>query len=73
MLVETEEEKRLFALGEKNSKAKKALAQTALRKQTPNDEESDLIHAMWLRQLEYHGQSFLTVTHPHSYFAKNPI
>ena len=58
MLVETDEEKRLFALGEKNSNAKKALAKTALRKQTPNDEESDLIHAMWLRQLEYHGRSF---------------
>ena len=57
MLVETDEEKRLFALGEKNSNAKKALAKTALRKQTPNDEESDLIHALWLRQLEYHGKS----------------
>ena len=61
MLVETEEERRLFALGEKNSNAKKTLAKTALRKQTPNDEESDLIHAMWLRQLEYHGMT-LTVS-----------
>ena len=55
LLPETEEEKRLFALGEKNSEEKRALAKTALRKQTPNDEESDLIHAMWLKQLEYHG------------------
>lgn len=55
LLPETQEEKRLFALGEKNSNEKKALAKTALRKQTPNDEESDLIHAMWLKQLEYHG------------------
>lgn len=54
---ETAEEKRLFALGEHNSKEKKAMAKTALRKQTPNDEESDLIHAMWLKQLEYHGMS----------------
>lgn len=53
--LETAEEKRLFALGEKNSKEKKALAQKSLRKQTPNDEESDLIHAMWLMQIEYHG------------------
>ncbi|KAI4180243.1 MAG: hypothetical protein L6R41_007361 [Letrouitia leprolyta] len=52
--VETEEEKRLFALGEKNYNAKKARAKIGLRKQTPNDEESDLIHGMWLRQLEYH-------------------
>ena len=55
LIPETAEEKRLFALGEKNSTEKKALAKTALRKQTPNDEESDLIHAMWLKQLEYHG------------------
>lgn len=56
VLVETSEEKRLFTLGEKNYNAKKALAETTLRKQTPNDQESDLIHAMWLRQLDYHGQ-----------------
>ncbi|KAI9753184.1 MAG: hypothetical protein M1835_001020 [Candelina submexicana] len=52
--VDTAEERRLFDLGEKNSKEKKRLARTALLKQTPNDEESDLIHALWLRQLEYH-------------------
>ena len=53
--LETAEEKQLFALGEKNSSDKKALAKKALRKQAPNDEESDLIHAMWLKQLDYHG------------------
>ncbi len=53
--LETAEEKRLFALGEKNSNEKKALAKKGLHKQTPNDEESDLIHAMWLKQIEYHG------------------
>lgn len=53
--LETAEEKRLFALGEKYSKQKKALAKKGLRKQTPNDEESDLIHAMCLKQIEYHG------------------
>ncbi|KAL6714884.1 hypothetical protein ACLMJK_007144 [Lecanora helva] len=52
--LETEEDKRLFALGEKNSNEKKALAKKALRKQPPNNEESDLIHAMWLKQLAYH-------------------
>lgn len=55
--VETTEEKQLFALGEKNYNAKKALARINLRKQTPNDLESDLIHDMWLKQLEYHGES----------------
>lgn len=53
---ETAEEKRLFALGEKTMNEKKAMSKKTLRKQTPNDEESDLIHAMWLQQLEYHGQ-----------------
>lgn len=59
--IETEEEKRLFELGEKNYNTKKARAKTGLRKQTPNDEESDLIHAMWLRQLDYHG---ISPSHP---------
>jgi len=53
--LDTPEEKRLFALGQQHSNEKKALAKKGLRKQTPNDEESDLIHAMWLKQLEYHG------------------
>ena len=53
--VETSEEKRLFALGEKNYNAKKEFSKIALRKQTPNDEESDIIHAMWLKHLEYQG------------------
>ncbi len=53
--IDTTEERRLFDLGEKNSREKKRLAKTALLKQTPNDEESDLIHALWLRQIEYHG------------------
>ena len=54
--IDTPEEQRLFDLGERNYKAKKALAKTTLRKQTPNDQESDLIHAMWLKQLEYDGE-----------------
>ena len=56
--LETEEEKRLFALGQKNSTEKKALAKKNLRKAAPNDEESKLIHAMWLKQLEYHGKFY---------------
>ncbi|KAH8811885.1 acyl-coenzyme A thioesterase 9 [Xylogone sp. PMI_703] len=52
--AETEEEKRLFNQGQENYNMKKNLAKTALLKQTPNDEESDLIHALWLRQLDYH-------------------
>jgi len=54
--IDTEEDRRLFSMGENNYNAKKELAKTALRKQTPNDEESDLIHAMWLKQLDFHGK-----------------
>ncbi|KKZ60261.1 hypothetical protein EMCG_05018 [[Emmonsia] crescens] len=53
LLVETEEERRLFNLGEKNYKAKKQLRTRSLLQQTPNDEESDLIHAMWTKEMAY--------------------
>lgn len=52
--TDTEEEKRIFARGEKNSKIRKERSQRSLLKTAPNDEESDLIHAMWQRQLRYH-------------------
>jgi acyl-coenzyme A thioesterase 9 len=46
--AETAEEKRLFAQGQANYNLKKATQAAALRKQTPNDEESDLIHVSGL-------------------------
>jgi acyl-coenzyme A thioesterase 9 len=52
--TDTPEEKRLYTEGEKNSKHRKELTGRSLLKQTPDDEESDLIHAMWQRQLKYH-------------------
>jgi acyl-coenzyme A thioesterase 9 len=52
--TETDEEKQLFQQGEKNSKHRKELAQRSLLKQTPDDEESDVIHDIWRRQLQYH-------------------
>ena len=54
LTIETEEEQRLFDLGAKSSKIRKQRNQTALIKHTPNDLESDLIHAFWQRQLTYH-------------------
>jgi acyl-coenzyme A thioesterase 9 len=57
LTTNTPEEKRLFKQGEQNYTLKKAASKMALRKQTPNDEESDLIHALWLQQLDYHGTS----------------
>lgn len=44
----------MFEQGEKNSAHRKELKKRSLLKETPNDEESDLIHAMWQRQLKYH-------------------
>jgi acyl-coenzyme A thioesterase 9 len=58
--AENPEERRLFERGQANYNVKKALAKTGLRKQTPNDEESDLIHALWLQQLDYHGKPPVT-------------
>ena len=52
--TDTEEEKRMFEQGEKNSRHRKELSQRSLLKQTPDDEESDLIHSIWQRQLKYH-------------------
>ena len=53
---DTDEERRRYALGEKNSNDKKALAKKTLGKQTPNNRESELIHRMWLKRLEYHSE-----------------
>jgi len=61
LTIETAEEKRLFQEGEANYNLKKAESKIHLRKQTPNDEESDLIHALWLEQLDYHGVYHYTV------------
>ncbi|KAH8730218.1 HotDog domain-containing protein [Phaeosphaeriaceae sp. PMI808] len=54
LIVETPDEKRLYALGERNSKIRKERRDTSLLKHTPNDLESDLIHAFWQKQLQYH-------------------
>ncbi|OAK95868.1 Thioesterase/thiol ester dehydrase-isomerase [Phaeosphaeriaceae sp. SRC1lsM3a] len=54
LIVETNEEKRLYALGERNSKIRKERRDTSLLKHTPNDLESDLIHAFWQKQIQYH-------------------
>ncbi|KAF1928784.1 acyl-coenzyme A thioesterase 9 [Didymella exigua CBS 183.55] len=54
LIVENEEEQRLYALGERNSQIRKERRNTSLIKHTPNDAESDLIHAFWQKQLQYH-------------------
>ena len=56
VIVETPEERRLFRLGEQNSKHRKELRRNSLIKHAPNNEESDLIHALWQKQLQWHGR-----------------
>ncbi|KAL1849058.1 hypothetical protein Plec18167_006836 [Paecilomyces lecythidis] len=51
--IETEEEQRLFKKGEANYKAKKSLRQRSLLEQAPNDEESNLIHSMWMKEASW--------------------
>ncbi|KAJ5238519.1 hypothetical protein N7468_003138 [Penicillium chermesinum] len=53
LILETEEEKRLFKKGEENSQAKKALRTRSLLEQAPNAEESNLIHSMWTKEMSY--------------------
>lgn len=53
LVLETEEERALFQKGENNYKAKKELRKESLLERTPNDEESDLIHAMWTSEMSY--------------------
>ncbi|KAF2266580.1 Thioesterase/thiol ester dehydrase-isomerase [Lojkania enalia] len=54
LIVATPEEKRLYHLGEHNSRIRKQRNANALIKHTPNDLESDLIHAFWQKQLQFH-------------------
>jgi acyl-coenzyme A thioesterase 9 len=55
--LDTEEEKQLFEAGKENYNKKKALAKTTLRKTTPNQEEAQQIHQMWIKDLDYNGKS----------------
>lgn len=56
LLVETEEERRLFKKGEENYLAKKALRKRDLLEQAPDIEESNLIHSMWMKQMSYKSE-----------------
>ena len=53
LIVETEEEKALFKKGEENYMAKKALRKRSLLEKAPDDEESNLIHSMWTKEMSY--------------------
>ncbi|OJJ44730.1 hypothetical protein ASPZODRAFT_71372 [Penicilliopsis zonata CBS 506.65] len=53
LLIETEEERRLFKKGEENYNAKKALRKKSLLEKEPDEEESNLIHSMWTKEMAY--------------------
>ncbi|KAG9235458.1 mitochondrial putative acyl-coenzyme A thioesterase 9 [Amylocarpus encephaloides] len=53
------EEKRIFNQGQIAYNQKKAASKLALRKQTPNDEESDLIHALWQQSVARNRHNFM--------------
>lgn len=53
LLVETDEEKRIFKKGEENYLAKKALRKKSLLEKAPDNEESNIIHSMWTKELSY--------------------
>ncbi|KAL1302748.1 hypothetical protein AAFC00_003099 [Neodothiora populina] len=54
IVPQNDEEARIFQQGKINSAHRKELKARSLLKETPNDAESDLIHALWQRQLRYH-------------------
>ncbi|KAF1814424.1 Thioesterase/thiol ester dehydrase-isomerase [Eremomyces bilateralis CBS 781.70] len=53
LTIETPEERRLYERGEQNSQRRREQANTSLVKYTPNDEESDLIHNIWQKHIEF--------------------
>lgn len=65
LLVETEEERALFKKGEANSKAKKALRTRSLLEKAPDNEESNLIHSMWTKEMSYLSKYLTLHSHIH--------
>lgn len=51
LLIETEEERKLFQKGEENYNAKKASRNTSSLFQAPNESETKLVHDMWSNQV----------------------
>ncbi|KAF7712653.1 Acyl-coenzyme A thioesterase 9, mitochondrial [Penicillium ucsense] len=53
LTVETDEEMALFKKGEANYLAKKSLRKRSLLEKAPDEEESNLIHSMWAKEMSY--------------------
>ncbi|KAJ5320339.1 hypothetical protein N7508_000622 [Penicillium antarcticum] len=73
LIVETEEEKRLFKKGEANYQAKKALRKRSLLERAPDDEESDLIHSMWTKEMSYLNPQTPTVRPENQVFMSETV
>ncbi|KAI0869907.1 Thioesterase/thiol ester dehydrase-isomerase [Hypoxylon argillaceum] len=54
LICSTPEEEAIFKAGETKAHAKRDASRTSLLETEPDDEESALIHKIWLRQLAYH-------------------
>ncbi|POS72268.1 hypothetical protein DHEL01_v209333 [Diaporthe helianthi] len=54
LVCDTPQEEAIFTAGQAKSLAKKKMSKTSLLAAEPDDPESALIHAIWLRQLRYH-------------------
>ncbi|KAI9055893.1 hypothetical protein LZ554_000831 [Drepanopeziza brunnea f. sp. 'monogermtubi'] len=71
LITNTPEEEAIFAQGETNYARKKTASALALKKQTPNDEESDLIHKIYLAQQDYHNPNTPTRKPASALYMKN--
>lgn len=66
--LESAEDHIIYNQGQANYNIKKQLAKTALRKNTPNDEESDIIHGLWLQQMKFEDDLDPTTSKPANSF-----
>lgn len=58
MLLETDEEREIFAEGEVNSLRRRKLSDESLLKHPPNEEERELVHNLFLKTLDTTAHSF---------------
>ncbi|CAD6447324.1 04e85342-e5cd-4896-94f3-c2f1a590a635 [Sclerotinia trifoliorum] len=74
---ENEVERNLYELGMRSYEKKKREMGRGLRSKEPDDEESDLIHRLWLKTLDYHGLPQYSLPPPQNLHAHvklhNPI
>ncbi|CAG7984911.1 unnamed protein product [Penicillium olsonii] len=73
LIVESEEEKRLYLKGEENSRAKKALRTRSLLQKAPDDEESNLIHSMWTKEMSYLNPQIATTRPKNQVFMSDTV